>query len=355
MSTPSKILFIHLYNNFTGSPNVLSNIINELKKEHSIILVTNRVDGFLSNIHNIEYNFYTETTIKHPFIKWFIYQVRTGIKVWKHRNETTIIYCNTIYPLGAGLIGKLLNKKVIYHLHEVTITPIIFRKFAVFCVGKIANRIIVVSNFVKSYLLFSKNTIVIPNSIGNNFLQDIEPHQRSKRFTILMLSSLNVKNKGIDTFIKLCKLLPTLHFELVISDAIENIENELGKDSFLIKNLTIHSTQKNTHQFYKKAHLLLNLSNPNFFIETFGLTVLEGMYYGLPAIVPNIGGITDLVNNGINGYCVDTSSVEVVKNIILAIKDNKELYEKLSNNALKQSVKYSTSRVIEDLKKNLRL
>lgn len=34
--------------------------------------------------------------------------------------------------------------------------------------------------------------------------------------------------------------------------------------------------------------------------------------YGIPAIVPNIGGPTELIEDSYNGYCVDVTEVELV-------------------------------------------
>lgn len=40
---------------------------------------------------------------------------------------------------------------------------------------------------------------------------------------------------------------------------------------------------------------MLNLTNKNQAIETFGMTPLEAMTCGLPVIVPTVGGIAELV------------------------------------------------------------
>ena len=57
-----KILFAHLLNNYTGSPKVLSVLLEGLAADGSmdISLLTSKTDGFLSGIPNITYysNFY---------------------------------------------------------------------------------------------------------------------------------------------------------------------------------------------------------------------------------------------------------------------------------------------------------
>lgn len=104
-----------------------------------------------------------------------------------------------------------------------------------------------------------------------------------------------------------------------------------------INNLTINSRHSNVAEFYNSASILLNLSDKERFIETFGLTVLEGMSAGLPAIVPTAGGIAEMVNDGVNGYKIDVKNLEHIARQIKTILSDKELYTNLSVNALKTS------------------
>src|SRR5690606_21533697 len=105
---------------------------------------------------------------------------------------------------------------------------------------------------------------------------------------ILMVCSLRVY-KGVDIFMELARNLPKHSFTLVVSAESNEIERYFkGRD--LPGNLLILPTQKDLHQFYSKANLVLNLTIPDQCIETFGLTVLEAISYGIPAIVPPVGG-----------------------------------------------------------------
>jgi len=51
-------------------------------------------------------------------------------------------------------------------------------------------------------------------------------------------------------------------------------------------NLQIISRQNDVTPFYNEASIVLNLSDKQRFVETFGLTALEAMSAGLPVIVP---------------------------------------------------------------------
>ena len=70
-------------------------------------------------------------------------------------------------------------------------------------------------------------------------------------------------------------------------------------------NLQIISRQNDVTPFYNEASIVLNLSDKQRFVETFGLTALEAMSAGLPVIVPTEGGIAEMVEDGANGYKID--------------------------------------------------
>ena len=95
--------------------------------------------------------------------------------------------------------------------------------------------------------------------------------------------------------------------------------------------------------------MLLNLSHPEEWIETFGLVILEAMYYGIPAIVPNVGGPTELVEDGINGYLVDPHNLDDVISKICHLMQNENLYNSFSSFALKKSKQFSETKMVDEI------
>ncbi len=58
-------------------------------------------------------------------------------------------YINTMLPVGAGLVGKFTRKRVYFHIHETSISPLIFKKFLRFLIQRTADKIIFVSKYLK--------------------------------------------------------------------------------------------------------------------------------------------------------------------------------------------------------------
>ena len=84
-------------------------------------------------------------------------------------------------------------------------------------------------------------------------------------------------------------------------------------------NLKVYARQKDVVPFYREASVVLNLSNKEQFIETFGLTALEAMVFGLPVIVPTVGGIAEMVEDGVNGWRPIAAIVPRIVEIVAAI------------------------------------
>jgi len=116
------------------------------------------------------------------------------------------------------------------------------------------------------------------------------------------------------------------------------------------KNLTIFSSQKDLHPFYHWADIIVNLSRPDGWIETFGLTIIEGMAYGLPAIVPPIGGILEVIEDGITGYAVDSRSREKLNETLVSILDNQINYTLMSKAAKERLLLFREEEMIKRMR-----
>jgi len=320
-----KIICAHLYNDFSGSPLVLANAIKVFLKEgKDVEIISSDSEGFLSELvvkkHFVPYSFTTSTIWR--LILFMINQCRMFLKVIQFRKEPAIIYINTLLPFGAALAGKLTGQEVVYHIHETSLRPYYFKLFLKKMAQFTASKAIYVSNYLKETEdLKGVPAITVYNALSDEFVQTADQFRnlnpiQSAPFTILMLCSLK-KYKGVDAFITIATNLPSYQFDLVLNATKEEIDYYF-KDVILPRNITIYSRQSKVHPFYQKANLVLNLSKPTEWVETFGMTLLEAMHYGLPVIAPPIGGPTEVVQDGRNGYLIDS---EDMLSIILRIKE----------------------------------
>lgn len=341
-----KILFIHPNNDYTGSTRVLADVISRNYKNSTINIITRDLHGILSELPNVNIIpiYYFQIKGKDiPIITSILWRIHACILVFFYGLSHKTFYINTIIPFYAAIIGKLLNKEIIYHVHEYFIIKSSLIKLSEFVFKKIEAKRIYVSKYLQS--CYEKEphflSIVAYNRLSDEYKSHIRIKELNKRQrnSIIMICSLN-KHKGLSMFIYLAKELPQYNFSLIISEKEEIIYDYLYNECDCIElptNLLIYPTQSNIHKFLYNSDLMLNLTDSNHIIETFGMTILEAMAYGIPSIVPNVGGPTELIENGYNGFCVDVTNIDVLKTSINKILNKTEYPQYVSNTLTKYS------------------
>jgi glycosyltransferase involved in cell wall biosynthesis len=331
-----KVLFFHRANDYTGSTRALANLIETAYSNHDVYVVTTDIKrkGFLSELSNVHIKRAYYPTINGERIKLISYllnSIHTFLIALTFGFRFEQFYINTIQPYQAAIAGRLLRKEIVYHVHEKLIGNGLEQHWLEFIFNHTKATRIYVSYYVKSQYPPKEPSVVKYNKLPHSFRLKVVPALMSERVPdrIIMIASLSVA-KGVLNFITLAGLLPEYHFTLVLNTDRKTIDSFFG--TAIPANVELVSAQANIHPFLHKADLLLNLSIPLLSIETFGLTILEAMAYGIPAVVPNIGGPTELVINDFNGYCVDVTNLDLVKDTIRQCmkKDN---YVRLANNA----------------------
>jgi L-malate glycosyltransferase len=347
MEKKRRILFVHLLNDYSGSPLVLSQIISEMKKKgHECHVFTNTLEsGHLANIEGVEYHTFFYRWSKYKFLTLLlllISQLVLFFKVLLKLKKDSIVYVNTVLPFGAALAGKCYKTTVIYHIHETSITPKLLKKTLFAIANFTADHTIYVSNYLfHQEKLPNPRNHVVHNALSKTFLNLAlkAPAQKPDTFTLLMLCSL--KNyKGIWEFYGLAQKLSQFNFCLVTNASEKDVNTFFSKVS-LPPNLQIHPVQHNVHPFYAKSHLVVNLSHPDKWRETFGMTVIEGMAYGIPSLVPPVGGIAELVEESVNGFKIACFETDKLVECIKTCATNPTLYESLSKNASRKVQLYA--------------
>ncbi|MGN0282540.1 MAG: glycosyltransferase family 4 protein [Prevotella sp.] len=356
----NRIVCFHLYNDFSGSPIVLRMVLEGLLgKGFKVDLVTSD-GGVLDELvgmdrfrkHSYFYRFSLNPIV--TMARYVMVQIYTFFMALRWTfNSNTVFYINTLLPVGPALAGRIMGKRVVYHYHENAFVKGIFYKTLSWMMQRLAHEIICVSEYQASSLADRSKVRVVPNALPKAFVEKMRPdaERTYRNNTILMIASLK-SYKGTREFIDLSMRMPEYKFILVLNDSQENISEYITShclNETIGDNLTIYPRQKDVTQFYNQASLLLNLSDKNRFIETFGMTVLEAMSAGLPVIVPTVGGVAEMVDDGVNGYKIDVCKIDNIARRIREIMSDKDTYSKMSHNALKRTQLYNSDIMIEIL------
>lgn len=337
-----KILFIHLLNNYTGSPKVLSQeikLIQEKNEDYEISLLTSNTEGFLSNINGITYYYNGYKWINNKALLTFLFfisQIQMFFFILLH-SKFDIIYINTVVPFGAALAAKIKNMKIIYHVHEVYINPGFVKKFYSWVMNKCTSKVICVSNYVKDNVNFKGSVVVYNPAEKTEWPKNLDLYlkQKFERKLIFMPTSLK-KYKGVFQFVELARLMPDFDFLLLCSTELSEMQKFFSETN-LPKNLTLIGKQKSLEKFYREATISMNLSLYDKFIETFGLTVLESFDALVPAVAPNYGGPKEIIQDGINGFLVDSYNLTQICECIQRIISDFRTYKNFALNARKRA------------------
>ena len=196
---------------------------------------------------------------------------------------------------------------------------------------------------------------MVPNALPETFVTRavVDMEHAFERKRVLMLGSLK-EYKGTKEFVELAAMLKQYEFVLVLNEVQENIDAYIEKNGLQVtQNLRIYARQTDVVPFYAEASVVLNLSNKNLFIETFGLTALEAMVFGLPVIVPTVGGIAEMVEDGVNGWKIDVQELDEIAKCIESVLEDRVLYERLAEGAMAQANRYSVEKMLLEIERIL--
>lgn len=347
------IVFAHLLNDNSGSPIVLREVIRHLAKRNDAMLFIGsqgrgRLEESEAKIVRYWYRrsrFRIVTLFTYLFSQAMLYRAlsrnRARIPV------DAVIYVNTLLPFGAALWGRRNGRRVIYHVHEVSISPAPLRRLMVGMAARAAERVIYVSADNQRRLpIPGAPSAVIPNAVAPDIAEAgsaaAYAPRRSGRFEVLMLASPR-DFKGVPEFIALARALigrEDIAFRLVLNGDLQEVERYLPSAD-RPGNVTVAPRTNAPAALYAQADVVLNLSRVDQWIETFGLTLVEAMCFGVPVIAPPVGGPAEIIRDQVDGYLINSREGEALKAAVLRLADNPALALSLSANARARAADFS--------------
>ena len=350
-TTKSKIVAVHLLNDFSGSPLVFSQALNALKASgHPIVIHTSEGrSGFLDLVdatkYYFPYQFYSNLFLR--LMAFSFSQLFLFFQLLKYRKENVIIYVNTLLPFGAALASFCMKKQTIYHVHESYIKPVLLKSFLRWVASFTADTIFYVSNYLyQEEKIGNVNSCVLHNVLPQSFVdraaKNLYTPSNNGKFTVLMVCSFK-EYKGVPQFIELANRHPSLNFELVLNASKEEVCLHFTPQHFP-SNLSVFSVQKDLDSFYSRANLVVNLTNPKQCVETFGMTLLEAMSYGIPVIAPTLGGPVELVEETKNGFQIDVHDEAALDFRLSFLAANPEFMQQLSVGARETSKRFGSDK-----------
>jgi glycosyltransferase involved in cell wall biosynthesis len=161
------------------------------------------------------------------------------------------------------------------------------------------------------------------------------PHARALPHPFLLCACRHVRKKGVDTLLQAFGLIrrecPTLTLVLLgdgpLFDEHKALARMLGIESqVMFAGKVAHAE---VSAFFEACSLFVLPSRA----EPFGLVLLEAAYYKKGIVSTRVGGIPEIITNGVNGVLVEPDDPDGMAAQILALVRNPELAERLGNQA----------------------
>jgi len=335
------IVYCHLLNDRSGSPMVLRATLDALNaREDGVLYVGSQGRGVLDEAQVTTRRYWYRRS-RFRIVTLFTY-CASQLALYRALSRArgipadATIFVNTLLPFGAMLWGKRTGRRVVVHVHEVSITPVLLRRFLTGCAGRCASQLLYVSSDHRARLpIVGPPSRIVPNPVSPALAARAGNCARRPNptgvFNVLMLASLR-GYKGVEEFMALAaalRLRGDIAFTLVLNAEPKDARAFAARHPGA-SNVTIHPRTDDPAYFYEHADLVLNLSRVDQWIETFGLTLVEAMTFGIPVIAPPIGGPAEIVTHGREGYSIDSRDGGALRDAVISLVDTPEIYATMS-------------------------
>ena len=222
-------------------------------------------------------------------------------------------------------------------------------------------KIITPSTFEKNIILkadrVNPNKIdVVPRYVGMEFKPRIIRNISTDIIQLCYVGSIK-KQKQNHLVVNLAKELinrginPKIHLVGPVHDEAEWLNlRELISEENLDSNICYHGvmSQKDLCTLLNRMHFIISIS----LCETFGRSVIEGLFLGLPAVVLN-NAICFREIMGLENGVTFANDIEDMAKSLCSMWLDEQLYQLKSEQALKFSEKFAADKIVPLLKKSL--
>lgn len=340
-----KINVIHLVEELTigGLEKVLTAIVLNLKKKkYNVSVWCLREGGFFADKlikEGIDVKILQISTSRNPLSIYKLYKLLKS-----HRFD--IIHT---HAYSAGTIGRISAflagiPVIISHNHSVYDYYNKYYHFVEWFLSHITDRIICISNIVNRFAnetqrINAKKLITIYNGIDSvcssagkkvsSLRKELGiPINHSVICTIAHME----EHKGLAYLLESASLLlesrSDICFLLVGEGTLKEELKELSVSLKIDKNVIFTGERSDIPEILSLIDIFVLPS----IREGLPLTILEAMDCGKPIIATNVGGISEVVTDGVNGKLVPPKDPEALYSAMNGLLDDREMLEKMGNN-----------------------
>lgn len=330
----------------------ISSVVNAyfnstLSRKYNIIYIPSHIDGN-KPAKLIQF-------IKSLFLfQKYIFSKRVGI-VHIHSASRASFYRKSIFVI----LSKILGKKIVFHIHGAEFNIFYHReagyikKYFIRKVICLADELIVLSEQwkkdIEKMIRTRKEIKVVLNPAA------MSPLKRANRniintntLKILFMGRLE-ERKGVYDLVKSAsKVLlqeQNIKFVLCGDGEIEKVRRIIQKRG-LARYFDIPGWITDKIKYFREADIYILPS----YYEGLPMSILEAASYGLPIISTPVGGIPEVVEDGLNGFLINPGDIETMTERLLTLILSPELRSRMGQCAHnKIKTKFDVNTIVKQL------
>ena len=179
---------------------------------------------------------------------------------------------------------------------------------------------------------------ILPHSIDLNRFVVNRPSE--SKYDFLFVGQL-IKRKRLDliltAFARVAKCDPEMSLCIVGDGPLRPSIQEIACSLDIGKNVHFAGYRTDVCEYMKISKNLVMASD----MEGFPFSIVEALSSGVVPISTPVGTIPDLIQNGVNGLLVPTGDADALAKAMARLVEDRQLYERLRQNALAMRNKYS--------------
>lgn len=329
---------------------LIANALAEKKYQVSILSLADGKQSFFELVPSIKtYSLYPE---KISFKKNFLGAVwRIRKFVTQHQIDTLIVVdsISCIFTVPA-LFGLKVKHICWEHFNFKNNNGVKFRDYGRKIAAKYCDYVVTLTQrdkelWEKGLKKINAKIVAIANPVS---YEDIENIPSLEYKTVLAVGRLT-HVKGYDLLItawsKIARQMSDWKVIIVGSGEDEIMLKQMAKDFAVEDSIVFAGQQSNMDQFYRKASFFCMSSR----FEGLPMVLLEAQSYGLPIVAFDCDtGPAEIVQHNINGLLVESGNINGLTNSLLELINLSNIqYEKMSSNAVENSVRYSVNPIVK--------
>ena len=271
-----------------------------------------------------------------------------------------LIYANSQKSfIMASLAAKITRKPIIWHLRDILSEEHFSKrniKLMINLANKFADKVIANSSATAKAFIKQGGKEKLVEVVYSGI--DLKPFLSSQNKNRELLKELNLRNnpvvgafsrlarwKGQHILIEALTFLPNVH-AIILGGPLFGSRNyeerikKLARELDLSDRVHFLGHQENIPAYMAICDIVIHTSITP---EPFGRIIVEGMLSKKPIIATNLGGVTEIIDQNLNGILIEPNDPKLLADKIQYLLENKKIAQEISNKGYQKAISNFTS------------